>query len=140
MWKISLKFGLLAVILVLLMLLSRFTIPVRPDTGFLQYRELWVVPFILFGWIVSRVLYRRRDTDKTPEPADPVKIEALGISKREQEVLELVVQGRSNQEIADLLFISESTVKTHVSNLLVKLNARRRTEAIRIAREIRLFG
>jgi ATP/maltotriose-dependent transcriptional regulator MalT len=49
-----------------------------------------------------------------------------GLSKRE---------GFSNQEIAGALFISESTIKTHVSNILFKLDARRRTEAVKIARE-----
>ena len=47
--------------------------------------------------------------------------------------------GMSNGEIADRLFIAESTVKKHVSNILSKLKARRRTEAIRIGRELNLI-
>ena len=63
----------------------------------------------------------------------------LGISKRELEVLELIAQGMSNQEIASKLFLSPHTVKSHSSNLFIKLNARRRTEAIKKAKELMLL-
>jgi NarL family two-component system response regulator LiaR len=58
-----------------------------------------------------------------------------GISKREYEVLELMAKGLSNQEIAEKLFVSLNTVKTHTSNLFVKLDAKRRTQAIQKAKE-----
>jgi len=61
------------------------------------------------------------------------------LSKQEFRVLQLVADGCSNKEIADQLFISETTVKSHVSSILSKLNARRRTEAVRIARELNLL-
>lgn len=61
--------------------------------------------------------------------------QAAGISDREYEVLVLVSEGLSNQEIADRLFIAETTVKSHVSSLLTKLDARRRTEAVNRAQE-----
>ena len=60
----------------------------------------------------------------------------MGISKREFEVLELIEQGFSNQEIADKLFVSTNTIKTHSSNLFIKLEARRRTQAIKKAKEL----
>lgn len=62
-----------------------------------------------------------------------------GISKREYEVLELMAKGLSNQEIADKLFVSLNTVKTHSSNLFVKLDAKRRTQAIQRAKELGLI-
>lgn len=62
-----------------------------------------------------------------------------GISKRELEVLELMAKGLSNQEIADRLFVSLNTVKTHTANLFLKLEARRRTQAIQRAKEIGLI-
>jgi len=62
-----------------------------------------------------------------------------GLSRRELEVLELIAAGHSNREIADKLFVSTSTIKTHVSNILAKLDASRRTQAIRRARELRLI-
>ena len=52
----------------------------------------------------------------------------LGISKREHEVLGLMAQGLSNQEIADKLFVSLNTIKTHISNLFLKLEVSRRTQ------------
>jgi DNA-binding NarL/FixJ family response regulator len=66
-------------------------------------------------------------------------VKRLGISRREFEVLELIAAGLSNQDIADRLFVSNSTVKTHVSNVLAKLDASRRTEAIAKAKEMRII-
>lgn len=60
----------------------------------------------------------------------------LGISKREMEVLELMAQGFSNQEIAEKTFLSIHTIKTHASNLFVKLDVKRRTQAISRAKEL----
>jgi two-component system, NarL family, response regulator LiaR len=74
-----------------------------------------------------------------PFERDDVSLKKLGISKRELEVLELIAAGLSNQNIADQLFVSMSTVKTHVSNVLVKLDASRRTEAIARAKELRII-
>jgi DNA-binding CsgD family transcriptional regulator len=70
---------------------------------------------------------------------DDAAVKKLGISKREFEVLELIAAGLSNQDIADRLFVSTSTVKTHVSNILAKLDAGRRTEAIAKAKELRII-
>ncbi len=74
-----------------------------------------------------------------PFERDEEVLKRLGISKREFEVLELIAAGLSNLEIADRLFISTSTVKTHVSNVLAKLDASRRTEAIVKAKEMRII-
>jgi len=63
----------------------------------------------------------------------------LGITKRELEILELIAQGLSNREIADKLFVSENTVKTHSSRVFDKLSAKRRTQAVQIAKEIGLI-
>lgn len=60
----------------------------------------------------------------------------LGISKRELEVLELMAQGLSNQEIADKLFVSLNTIKTHSANLFIKLDAKRRTQAVQKAKKV----
>lgn len=67
-------------------------------------------------------------------------IEKLGISKREYEVLELMAKGMSNQEIADALFVSLNTIKTHSSRLFEKLDVNRRTQAIQKAKEMRLIS
>jgi two-component system, NarL family, response regulator LiaR len=76
-----------------------------------------------------------------PEPfeIDETRLRELGITKRELEILELIAQGMSNREIAEKLFVSENTVKTHSSRLLDKLSAKRRTQAVQIAKEMGLI-
>ena len=66
-------------------------------------------------------------------------LQRLEISKREHEVLELMAQGLSNQEIADKLFVSLNTIKTHSSNLFLKLEVKRRTQAVQKGKELRLI-
>ncbi len=63
----------------------------------------------------------------------------LGLTPRELDVLALIAEGYSNQEIADRLFVSLNTVKTHISNLLSKLDAERRTQAIQKAKTLGLI-
>ncbi|SRR5258708_5748173 len=63
----------------------------------------------------------------------------LGITPRELEILELIAQGLSNREIAEKLFVSENTVKTHSSRLFDKLNAKRRTQAAQLGKEFGLI-
>lgn len=58
------------------------------------------------------------------------ELELLNLSKRELEVLQLMAEGLSNKEIADRLFVSLSTIKTHSNNLFDKMNVERRTQAI----------
>jgi len=67
------------------------------------------------------------------------RVRDLGITKRELEILELIAKGMSNREIAEKLFVSENTVKTHSSRLLDKLSAKRRTQAVQIAKEMGLI-
>jgi LuxR family maltose regulon positive regulatory protein len=57
------------------------------------------------------------------------------LSERELDILRLIASGRSNQEIADILVIAISTVKSHINNLYSKLGTNRRTQAIAIARQ-----
>ena len=63
----------------------------------------------------------------------------LELSKRELEILGLLARGHSNQEIATKLFVSVSTVKTHIQNLFEKLEVKRRTQAIEKARRLSLI-
>lgn len=63
-------------------------------------------------------------------------VEELGISKRELEVLELIAQGFSNNEIAERLFVSLNTIKTHSSKLFEKLEVNRRTQAVEAAKRL----
>ncbi|HEX3248959.1 MAG TPA: response regulator transcription factor [Pyrinomonadaceae bacterium] len=67
------------------------------------------------------------------------RLKDLGITRRELEILELIARGMSNREIADKLFVSENTVKTHSSRLFDKLSAKRRTQAVQIGKEMGLI-
>jgi len=71
---------------------------------------------------------------------DESKIKELGLSQRELDVLELIAKGHSNQEIAEALFISLNTVKTHSSSLFSKLGVNRRTQAVQHAKENRIIA
>ena len=66
---------------------------------------------------------------------DAARVDALGLTPRELEILELIAQGLSNREIAERLFVSENTVKTHSSRLFVKLGAKRRTQAVQLGKQ-----
>lgn len=68
------------------------------------------------------------------------EIAELGISKRELDVLSLMAQGLSNEEIAGRLFISLNTVKTHSSNMFVKLDVKRRTQAVEKAKRLKIIN
>jgi DNA-binding CsgD family transcriptional regulator len=66
-------------------------------------------------------------------------LEQLGITPRELEILEAMAAGLSNREIAERLFVSENTVKTHAARLFEKLSAKRRTQAVQRAKEAGLI-
>lgn len=66
-------------------------------------------------------------------------VSQLELSKRELEVLSLLAQGHSNQEIAEKLFVSLSTVKTHNQNLFEKLDVKRRIQAVEKAKRLNLI-
>lgn len=78
-----------------------------------------------------------------PAPAnfvlDEKKLDSLGITRRELEILELIAAGLSNREIAARVNVSENTVKTHSSRVFDKLGARRRTQAVQMGKELRLI-
>lgn len=73
--------------------------------------------------------------ETAPFVVNQARLEQLGITPREHEILTHIAAGLSTREIAEKLFVSENTVKTHSSRLLDKLNARRRTQAVQIAKE-----
>ena len=139
MKQIVIQFGLLALALLLLLQLSKYSLFLR---GFSNewLVTLFAVLFLGFGYMVSRVIAKPKiKYSEQPKEIDEKKIASLGISGREYEVLQLISSGLSNQEIAQKLFISESTVKTHVSNLLMKLDAKRRTQAVTNAKTLNIL-
>jgi DNA-binding NarL/FixJ family response regulator len=78
-------------------------------------------------------------TAKDPREIDYNQIKKTGLTQREHDVLIKMAEGLSNLEIGQQLFLSESTIKTHVSNILFKLDAKRRSQAVQIARQLRII-
>jgi DNA-binding CsgD family transcriptional regulator len=99
-----------------------------------------IISVIFLGlglYIGFRYSKKRNPPQIIPEAAKlPQDIE---LSSREMEVLQNIAQGHSNQEIADRLFVSLNTVKSHTNNIYSKLNVRRRTQAIEKARKLNLI-
>lgn len=90
-------------------------------------------------WVGPKLLRRKIHVVSPNFVFDESILQRLGISKREHEVLELMARGQSNQEIAESLFVSVNTVKTHLSNLFLKLEVSRRTQAIQKAKILGLI-
>ena len=105
------------------------------------YAALIAAAFAVVGiWLGLSITRREVVVKEVAVPAavpfapDPARIEALGITPRELEVLQLIAEGLSTKEMADRLFVSENTVKTHTSRVLDKLGASRRTQAVQLAK------
>jgi DNA-binding CsgD family transcriptional regulator len=118
------------------------------EHSFEIYGALIAILFAVVGiWLGNRLTTPRQKIviKEVPVPAahsfilNEQKQEALGITRRELEILELVAQGMSNREIAGKLYVSENTVKTHCSRAFDKLGARRRTQAVQLGKEFGLL-
>jgi DNA-binding NarL/FixJ family response regulator len=136
MKKTILVFGLLILALLLLFQFSKYSF----ISGDLQIE--YILAFVAISFLGLGLFINKRTQKHASSPnreLDLNKVEELGLSKREYEVLQEVALGLSNQDIAEKLFVSESTIKTHVSNLLVKLNAKRRTQAIQISKSLNII-
>lgn len=113
------------------------------EHSFEIYGGLIALLFATLGiWLGLKLTRKEVIVKEVPVPraAEPftvneAQLKQLGITKRELEILELIAQGMSNREIAEKLFVSENTVKTHSSRLFDKLSAKRRTQAVQIAKE-----
>jgi DNA-binding CsgD family transcriptional regulator len=97
------------------------------------YVFLVAAAFLVLGVFVGVKLFA---TPPVAFDGNPKAQAELGLSERELEVLHELAAGRSNKEIAAHLHVSPNTIKTHVARLFEKLGAKRRTEAIRRAREL----
>ena len=107
------------------------------------YGALITLVFVTFGiWLGLRITCRKERVVvrevAVPAPAtftlNEKKLAAIGMTRRELEILELIAAGLSNKEIAERLFVSENTVKTHSRRVFEKLGAKRRTQAVQLAK------
>lgn len=108
------------------------------------YGGLIALVFAILGIWLGLKLTRKKEVIVVKEITVPApstftlnqqRLQDLGVTKRELEILELIAQGMSNKEIADRLFVSENTVKTHSSRLFDKMGARRRTQAVQMGKD-----
>jgi len=132
-----------AVIIVLKLLEYRLLIVERSTD---IYGALIGAVFAIFGmWLGLKLTKPKERVIVREIPAagpfvlNESKLTDLGITRRELQILELIASGLSNREIAEKLFVSENTVKTHSSRLFDKLGAKRRTQAVQIGKEMRLI-
>jgi DNA-binding CsgD family transcriptional regulator len=109
------------------------------------YGAIIAVLFAAVGIRLGLTLNSRRDVVVVREAAAPAdrpfarneaKVSELSLTPRELEILERIAAGLSTREIAEALFVSENTVKTHASRLFDKLGVNRRTQAVHVARTL----
>lgn len=137
MLKTAFRFGLIALALLILFQLSNASLFIPSIPADVMIGVAAVI-LIALGIYLGSNFRKDRVVEVAVAPTaeiDHERIQHLGISQRELEVLELISEGLSNQEIGERLFISESTIKSHVSNLFVKLDVKRRTQAVTRAKE-----
>ena len=112
------------------------------------YGGLVALVFVTIGiWLGLRITQRKERVIvrevSVPAPAtftrNEEKLAAIGMTRRELEILELIAKGLSNREIAERVFVSENTVKTHSSRVFEKLGAKRRTQAVQLGKEFGLI-
>ena len=147
MWKHALLYGLVGGVLIAGLKAIEYRWLVI-EHSIEIYGGIVAVVFAAVGIWLGRKLTRNTETVvlrevQVPAPAefvrDESKLESLGITPRELEILELIAQGLSNKEIAERAFVSENTVKTHSSRVFDKLGARRRTQAVQLGKDFRLI-
>jgi NarL family two-component system response regulator LiaR len=102
---------------------------------------IWLAQKLMKPKVNTVVVERQMFIDNGPDfKLNEQVVAQLRISKRELEVLQLMAGGLSNQEIAERLFVSLNTIKTHTSNLFEKLEVGRRTQAIEKAKRLSLIA
>jgi DNA-binding CsgD family transcriptional regulator len=147
LWQHILLFGLAGGILITLLKWTEYRYLVI-EHSIEIYGGLTAATFAAFGIWLGLRLTRKQIVLKevhVPVPAsqpfvvNSKKQEELEITPRELEILELIAKGMSNREIAEKLFVSENTVKTHSSRVFDKLGAKRRTQAVQLGKEFGLI-
>jgi DNA-binding CsgD family transcriptional regulator len=141
MKQVAIGFGLLiTALLVLFRIASLYHLYSNVNDD--AWIAVFSVLFLVIGILLSRKLFTRTLIVNQQKPViiNREQLISAGISKREAEILLLIYEGLSNQQIADKLFVSESTIKKHISNIFQKLQVERRTEAIKKALELSIIS
>ena len=147
LWRHILLFGLAGGILITVLKWTEYRYLVV-EHSIEIYGGLTAATFAAIGIWLGLRLTRKQIVLKevrVPVPAgqpfavNTKKLEELEITPRELEILEQIAAGLSNREIAEKLFVSENTVKTHSSRVFDKLGAKRRTQAVQLGKEFGLL-
>ena len=153
MKKTVLLYGLLGGVLIALLKLVEYRFLII-EHSLEVYGGIVALLFSVLGIWLGLKLTRTRETVvvrevpvrvEVPVPSggpfvpNAARQEELGITRREMEILQLIAEGLSTREIAERLYVSENTVKTHSGRLFDKLSARRRTQAVQRAKEAGLI-
>lgn len=101
---------------------------------------IWLALKLTKPKVETQIIEKEVTTKNTDFTINEEVMNELGISKRELEVLQLMAEGLSNQEIAERLFVSLNTIKTHTSKLFEKLDVKRRTQAVEKAKRLSLIA
>jgi DNA-binding CsgD family transcriptional regulator len=142
-----LLYGLAGGLLILILKLTEYRFLVIEHSVEI-YGALIAAIFSALGIWLGLTLTRKKPSiiikEIPAQPSEPfvpneARLTELAITPRELEILGLIAAGLSNREIASRLFVSENTVKTHSSRLFDKLGARRRTQAVQLAKTSRLI-
>ncbi|TCK99575.1 regulatory LuxR family protein [Roseivirga ehrenbergii] len=137
--KTVLRFGLIILALLILFQLTNASLFI-PSISADFVIGIAAIVLLALGIYLGKGIKKEKIVEVKPiSIIDEKRILSLGISPRELEVLQLISEGLSNQEIAERLFVSESTIKTHISNLFVKLDVKRRTQAVIRGKEWRII-
>ena len=136
MKKTVFAFSALIIALLVFFQLSKYSY-LSGSTSIELIIALVAILFLGIGFYLNKKSSKVQQDETTELDLD--KIKDLGISDREYQVLVHISKGLSNKEIGEQLFVSENTVKTHVSNLFVKLNAKSRTQAIQRAKTFNIL-
>ena len=146
MKQIIIGFGLLILSLLILFRIASYS-RFQMNYGTEVYIAVFSILFLVIGIVISRKMFRKEIIKEKEvfieipqnSDADPEQVARLGLSKREYEILLLISDGLSNQQIAGKLFVSQNTIKKHISNLFLKMDVERRTEAVKKAKALRLI-
>jgi DNA-binding CsgD family transcriptional regulator len=146
--KVILLYGLSAGLLIVILRFVEYRFLIIENSVAI-YSVLIAALFAAVGIRLGLTLTKTKEVVVVREvPVDPLasfvrdegKVAQLGITPRELEILEHIASGKSTREIAETLFVSENTVKTHASRLFDKLGVRRRTQAVAEGKRHRLIG
>jgi len=137
--QVLISFALLLSTVILLLWLAQVQ---QFFTG--QIDDMWVavfcITFLIIGVFVVKNVFRKTTVIvQRSSIINYVQLSKAGISRREGEILVLIDEGLTNQQIADKLFVSESTVKKHINNIFSKLEVNQRAESVKKTKKLSIL-